>query len=142
MSEFKSFSFRFEGRPMGKPTMTQRGKHRPALQKWWVFKNLLMIAAKESGYRPGEHEIRELNFVAFMTIPKSWSKAKRTRMAMMPHQVKPDLSNIIKAVEDALTHRDQTIHTVAAVKVYEGDDQLPGFYIELTCKELENDGQR
>ena len=42
-----------------------------------------------------------LVIAATFAMPKSWSKKKRAAMAGRPHTQKPDLSNIVKAVEDA-----------------------------------------
>jgi Holliday junction resolvase RusA-like endonuclease len=35
-------------------------------------------------------------------MPKSWSKKKRRDMFMMPHESRPDISNLLKAIEDAV----------------------------------------
>lgn len=43
-----------------------------------------------------------LTIMATFAMPKSWSKKKREAMFGRPHTQKPDLSNVRKAVEDAL----------------------------------------
>ena len=53
-----------------------------------------------------------------MPMPASWSDAKKRRMEGQPHQVKPDLDNLIKAVLDAVEKRDQKIASLQAWKVY------------------------
>lgn len=103
----------YSGRPIGKPRMTRSDKWkdppRPAVAKWWDFKDGLMAAALEQGFRPGRMEIRGLGLMAFIKMPKSWSKEKKEEMLGKSHLSKPDLSNIFKAVEDALTDKDETI---------------------------------
>jgi Holliday junction resolvase RusA-like endonuclease len=42
-------------------------------------------------------------------MPKSWSKKKRERMDGQPHRQRPDLSNLIKALEDSLYEDDSKI---------------------------------
>jgi len=43
----------------------------------------------------------KVTFVFYMPILKSWSKKKTRRMIGAPHVKKPDLSNLVKLVEDA-----------------------------------------
>lgn len=49
-------------------------------------------------------------------MPKSWSKKKKAEMNMKPHQVKPDTSNLLKSLEDALRPDDEKIWEVSASK--------------------------
>lgn len=42
-----------------------------------------------------------LGVAATFAMPKSWSKKKRAAMAGQLHTQKPDLSNLVKAIEDA-----------------------------------------
>ena len=46
----------------------------------------------------------KLSVTAYMPIPKSWSRTQKTKAmsGALRHTKKPDLSNIIKSVEDAL----------------------------------------
>jgi Holliday junction resolvase RusA-like endonuclease len=64
--------------------------------------------------------ILELEF--HMSIPTSLSKKKKSRLALTFHQKKPDLSNLIKFVEDALNgivwKDDNAIAKVKAKKIY------------------------
>lgn len=43
-----------------------------------------------------------LSIGAYFAMPKSWSLAKKKKMAMEPHLQRPDLDNIFKVVKDAL----------------------------------------
>lgn len=119
----------YSGKPIGKPTMTHSDKWRdpprPPVTRWFDFKNGLMAAALEQGFRPGVMEIMELSLAAFFKMPKSWSKKKRLEMAGTQHRSKPDLSNIFKAVEDALTDKDETIATyMPSTKIWAPDDAM------------------
>jgi Holliday junction resolvase RusA-like endonuclease len=44
-----------------------------------------------------------------MPMPQSWSKKKKARMNFAPKQSMPDLSNLIKAMEDSLLKQDNII---------------------------------
>lgn len=44
--------------------------------------------------------------VYYFPMPASWSKKKRDRMRGTPHQVKPDVDNVNKAVLDVLRKDD------------------------------------
>ena len=84
-----------------------------------------------------------LHLTAFMPIPESWPK-KRRQLALdgliWPDK-KPDLSNIIKHIEDIaqglLYADDKSIVTISATKLY---GHPPGYHIaleELTRNQLE-----
>ncbi len=51
-----------------------------------------------------------------LPMPTSWNAAKRGRMDGMPHTQRPDLSNLVKAFEDALLKNDEGIHTYVGIK--------------------------
>jgi len=60
---------------------------------------LLNIELPESGAQ----------IIFHLPMPKSWSKKKRAAMLGKPHQQRPDISNLLKAIEDALYRDDSTI---------------------------------
>ncbi|NOR90901.1 MAG: RusA family crossover junction endodeoxyribonuclease [Anaerolineales bacterium] len=106
----------YSGKPLGKPTMTHSDKWRdpprPPVQRWRDYKASLIATAMEQGFRP-QMEIEVIGFVAFFKMPKSWSKKKKEKMNGALHKSKPDLSNILKGIEDALTDKDETIAILA-----------------------------
>ncbi len=53
-----------------------------------------------------------------MPMPKSWSKRKRAEMVGQPHQQKPDLDNLIKALLDACYQDDCEVWDLRATKVW------------------------
>jgi Holliday junction resolvase RusA-like endonuclease len=107
--------------PIGKPRMTQRDKwsKRPAVLKYWAYKDFLILEAKRQGY--------ELNNVLqaeyFIEMPSSWSKKKKSEMHLKPHQNKPDIDNIDKGIMDALLKNDSAVYKSHTSKywAYEGE---------------------
>lgn len=99
--------------PVSKPRMTQRDawKKRPVVVKYHAFcdemrANHFMLP--ESG--------AHLTFV--IPMPKSWSKKKRIEMNGKPHQQRPDVDNLIKAVMDAIFDEDCRVWNISASKLW------------------------
>lgn len=111
--------------PVAKPRMTQRDKwlkpRRPAVQKYYDFKMQCLL---EQVFLPedGAH------IIFFLPMPKSWSKKKKAEMYGQRHKQRPDLSNLIKALEDALYTDDSKISDMRITKnwSYEGQIQIKG----------------
>jgi Holliday junction resolvase RusA-like endonuclease len=98
--------------------MTQRDKwaKRPAVMRYRAFCDqvrLLGIKLPEAGAK-----------VQFdLPMPDSWSKAKKAKFRGYPHRQRPDLSNLLKALEDAVYGEDACIWhygEVCKVWAYEG----------------------
>ena len=105
----------FDVIPMGAVRMTQSDRwktnpnhvdpnkrQRGAVQKYFAFKTLIALQAKQVGFELGEY----LDAVYLIPMPASWSKKKKDSMNGMPCKVKPDTDNITKAVKDALKVND------------------------------------
>ena len=77
----------------------------------------------------------EMNVVFYMPIPKSWSKKKQDEVYATFHKKRPDISNLIKFVEDGvqgvLYDDDCIISSVTAQKIYSFKPRT-----ELTIREL------
>jgi len=102
--------------PVGKPRMTQRDrwKKRPATDKYWAFCD----ACRFYGV-----SIENNDAVIFhIPMPASWSKKKKTEYDGKPHQQKPDIDNLCKALLDAIYNDDAHIHAITLSKLwaYEG----------------------
>lgn len=96
--------------PMGKPRMTQRDKwmQRPAVMAYRDFKD---ACKAQKMFIPAQCQI-----IFNLSMPTSWSKKRRTEMRGQPHQQKPDLDNMLKAVMDAVHEDDAHIWAVKAEK--------------------------
>jgi len=118
----------YEIEPMGKPRMTQRDKwaKRPAVLRYRAFKDECRLKRVElpSG---GAH----VTFV--IPMPKSWSKKKRAEMNGKPHQQKPDLDNLAKALMDAVHDDDAGIWSMCLSK---GWGESGPIKIEYPAKDL------
>ena len=91
---------------------SDRWKIRPATSKYWAFKDLINLAAKNQDFVLGE------SFYAIFEIemPKSWSKKKKDEMDGHPHQSRFDGDNILKSVQDSLLQEDSHIWKVTFEK--------------------------
>lgn len=114
-----NIEFIYQGKPIGKPRMTQRDvwMKRPCVVQYYQFKDAIRKAAKDAGYDESM-VILQIRLIAFIAIPKSWSKRRVSAVAGRAHDQKPDISNILKAVEDSLTDDDSKIFYVDAEKYW------------------------
>lgn len=70
------------------------------------------------GIKPDEFKFSEIKSITFVvTIPMSLSLSKAQRKERedridMPHQMKPDIDNMLKAFMDALMKEDSHVHTI------------------------------
>ena len=86
--------------PVPKPRMSQRDKwaQRACVLRYRAFCD--QARAHRLELTPG------CGVVFFLPIPKSWSKFRRFNENGAPHTQKPDLSNLLKALEDAVCPED------------------------------------
>lgn len=104
--------------PVPAPRMTRRDKwlkpHRPCVQRYFDFCN----EVKKANIKIHE----SCRIVFYMPMPKSWSKKKKDKMHLEPHQVRPDGDNLEKALMDAVFKDDSHIWKVCKEKrwSYEG----------------------
>ena len=108
----------FDVIPVSAPRMTQSDRwktdpnhpdinrrQRPAVTRYFKYKNELKQAAKEMNY-----EMKPvLDILFIMPMPNSWSKKKKEKMNGLPMKVKPDTDNLIKAVKDTFCQNDSHI---------------------------------
>ena len=90
--------------PMGKPRMTRadRWKKRPEVMRYRAFCDevrLQNVQLPESGFH--------VTFI--IPMPPSWSRKKRQQFDGQPHQSKPDMDNLMKALMDAIYDDDAHI---------------------------------
>lgn len=97
--------------PVPKPRQTQsdRWKKRPVVMRYRAFCDDLRArncTLPESGSHVTFH----------MPMPASWSKKKRAEMLGQPHQQKPDVDNLTKAVLDAVLKDDSGVWDIRTTK--------------------------
>lgn len=112
------------GEPVPKPRQTQadRWKQRAPVVRYRQFADLLRFHAGQHQWREIEGACYSLSVRFVLPFPKTTSRKRRSAEAGTPHLVKPDASNLLKAVEDALFLHDQAIWSVAAQKYYDDGD--------------------
>lgn len=114
--------------PVAKPRMTRsdKWKKRPCVLRYREYCDSLRSAWGEREFpAAGAH----LSF--HMPVPNSWSKKKKLEMMGEPHQQKPDVDNMIKAVLDALHIDDSHIYDIRGSKYWAGAG-----YIEVYLNDM------
>lgn len=108
--------------PMGAPRQTNRDrwKGRPVVLRYHAFRDELRLKYKKD--LP-----LSLQLVFYMPIPASYSQKKRQDLLNQPHNEKPDIDNLVKAVLDTLAPEDKTVWRVYAEKYW---SDTPGIEIE------------
>lgn len=107
--------------PVAKPRMTQRDKwkQRPCVLRYRAFCDEMRYRMK-----PNDFPVAGAHVVFIMPMPKSWSKKKKEHMIMQPHQQKPDIDNLQKALLDALFGDDSHIYDIRASKYWGDEGQI------------------
>tara|TARA_R110000868_G_scaffold4085_6_gene24897 strand:- start:1276 stop:1659 length:384 start_codon:yes stop_codon:yes gene_type:complete len=117
--------YEFNLTPIGKPRMTQRDKWlnppREAILKYRLSKQAMETYAMMTKFSLKD----KLECVFHLPMPESWSGKKKERMALTPHQSKPDLDNILKFVMDVLLPQsDSNVHTIIAKKIWDFEGKI------------------
>lgn len=103
--------------PVAKPRMTQsdKWKKRPAVLKYRAFCDEVRLRGVKIPHC-GAH----ITFI--IPMPKSWGKRVKSEAVHSPHQAKPDVDNLLKALLDAIYDDDSCVWDIRATKVwgYEG----------------------
>lgn len=98
--------------PVPKPRMSQRDvwEKRSAVERYRAFCDEVRLRGAKL---PNSYAV---TFV--LPMPDSWPAWLRDRMDGQPHLLKPDTSNLTKALEDALVPNDEKLHNIAARKFW------------------------
>jgi Holliday junction resolvase RusA-like endonuclease len=104
----------FKSNPIPKPRMTRADawKKRPCVLSYWDFKDAIVSCAEKQDFKLGEAYKVYFN----IEMPKSWSEKKKKSMDGQPHKQRPDIDNLIKAIQDTLLEEDSAVFYVVAVK--------------------------
>lgn len=100
--------------PIAKPRMTRRDKwdKRSIVNRYWAFKDELVLECKKQNFvLPDKYTV---DFC--IEMPKSWSEKKKNKLDGTPHQQRPDLDNLLKAINDCLKDEDSCIYQINAAK--------------------------
>ena len=126
----KRYTFTIKGEPMGKPRMTRRDKwaKRKCVTDYWTWADTARAAFGKVD-KLVLTQPTTLSIVAYFSIPESWSRYKKDQAKNMPHTVKPDGDNVMKALKDALFYNDQMVVDGWYRKLY---DDGRGPRIEVT----------
>ena len=104
----------FDIDPVSKPRQTHssRWKKTPADLKYYAFKDEVRLLEHLTIYPGGNHVV----FV--LKMPQYWSKKKKKEMLFKPHQQRPDVDNIGKALFDACFTEDSHIWDCRFSKIW------------------------
>lgn len=135
------------GQPQGKgrPRFTRTGRaYTP--EKTRQYEARIQAAAwaemRKHGLEPTERPVH-VDVIAFMDIPKSWSKKKRleAEFGAITPMSNPDLDNIVKAALDgaqgAIFVDDKQVSSIRAKKTYCHPDRGPVLYVSVTWTDAE-----
>jgi len=100
--------------PVPKPRMTvaDRWKKRPIVTRYFAFKDAITLICKKNKFKLKDNY--KVDFL--IAMPKSWSKSKKKSLLGEPHKQKPDLDNLIKALNDCLLEEDKEVWSIEATK--------------------------
>lgn len=98
--------------PVPKPRMTQRDgwEKRPAVVRYRAF-------CDEIRYR-GARLPYAYKAIFVLPMPESWPEDFKFQMEGRPVLLKPDASNLIKALEDALVPKDEVLWCIGGTKLW------------------------
>jgi len=102
--------------PVPKPRMTRSDiwKHRPIVDRYYAFKDHLVALCNLQHFElPDKYKVE-----FFIAMPDSWSLTKRKSLEGTPHQQKPDLDNLLKAIQDCLLTKDEGVYHIEATKYW------------------------
>ena len=134
----RDFEFEIPGKavPQARPRFTSRGGYVRAYEPKHCseYKQLVRRCAYEQCAVTAENAAYKgpaaITVIEFRAIPKSWSKNKRetAREGVILPVSKPDIDNLLKAIQDALTGvlwaDDAQVVTGIAMKYYDDEPKV------------------
>lgn len=110
----REYIFNIDPNPKPRMTKRDRWKKRPVVNKYHSFKDLLRLEANKFGIQTLPGSIESLIFVIPMS--DSWSEKKKIKYDKTPHIQRPDLDNLLKAVQDCLCTEDSHIWNIGTLR--------------------------
>lgn len=103
----------FDINPVPKPRQTRSAhwKKTASDERYYAFKDAIRfskVSVPESGY----------HVLFVLKMPKSWSQKKKNKMRHKPHQSRPDVDNIQKALLDSIFKEDSHVWDGRCSKVW------------------------
>jgi Holliday junction resolvase RusA-like endonuclease len=108
--------------PVAKPRMTQRDKwaHRKCVDDYYSFKDKLVLLCKQQKFiLPDKFKVEFL-----IPTPDSWKPVRQIDMIGKPHQQRPDLDNLTKAILDCLRDEDKYVYHIDAAKYWWNEGKI------------------
>jgi len=104
--------------PIGAPRLNRfdQWKKRPRVLRYFEFRDAIAKFIEDTPIKEATHI--EVNF--HIPMPRSWSKKKKALLCDTPHQQKPDIDNLVKALLDSI-HRggdDSKVYSIIARKYW------------------------
>jgi len=100
-------------KPRGAPRITYQGRFSAKAKDYYDWKDELLLKYKKKTFP------KSVQLVFYITPPESWSKKKKAAAYGQPHDQKPDIDNLVKAVLDTLCEgEDKAIFRVYAEKYW------------------------
>lgn len=129
-----SWDFVFDLVPVSKPRQTQRDKwmKRPCVVRYREYADDIRRQARRAGF---EFPRRGIEVEFALPMPASWSAKKKAAMDGQPHEQKPDLDNLIKAMKDALLEDDSVVSQYGAMEKVWGS--APGVRVRVPSAHVE-----
>jgi Holliday junction resolvase RusA-like endonuclease len=90
-------------------TQSDRWKKRPCVMRYWAF-------CDQVKQNKVKLPLFDAKVIFYLPMPESWSAKKRFEYFLRPHQQRPDLSNLLKALEDACYGEDCRIWHYASIE--------------------------
>ncbi|MBK0000313.1 MULTISPECIES: RusA family crossover junction endodeoxyribonuclease [Erwiniaceae] len=99
--------------PLPKPRMTQRDRwaKRPVVLRYRAY-------CDEVRLKRLQLPVSGCHVTFVLPMPASWSKKKRSASIGQPHQQKPDVDNLMKALMDALFADDSSVWDFRVSKIW------------------------
>lgn len=148
-SKIREFSFVYEGKPVGKPRMTQRTKFSKEAKKFYAFRDDFLWAAKEAGYKTDSERVCQVFLKIYFPLPKKVSDKMKSigvksidELEGIPHQFRPgsDGDNVLKAVCDSLATEDMAIYRKVVEKFWD-DGNGPRVMVRVVVESWDYAGE-